>query len=202
MGAVLIVPLQITPRFQALSVLLSKTRTRSDFFSSLLALAPRESRALSSISSSLKTLRMRHSPTCGNPWILYNRCSSTKAVSIFEGPLAALYHPRLKNETRMLWIDAICINQQNTNERSHAVAQMGNIYNKSLKCHCVAGGFGSGQCSDVSSPLRSRSMDRTCPTVEWSRKDNGNEKQAKCYLFPPNSRSLEATLDYPGVFNS
>jgi hypothetical protein len=40
----------------------------------------------------------------------------------------ALQHLRLETESRVLWIDAICINQGNIHERNHQVAQMAQIY--------------------------------------------------------------------------
>lgn len=40
----------------------------------------------------------------------------------------ALLHLRKEDEDRILWIDAVCINQANLKERGHQVAQMGDIY--------------------------------------------------------------------------
>ena len=40
----------------------------------------------------------------------------------------ALQHLRFKEEDRLLWIDAICIDQNNIAERRHQVQQMGDIY--------------------------------------------------------------------------
>jgi hypothetical protein len=40
----------------------------------------------------------------------------------------ALRDLRLKYEPRLLWIDALCINQDDTMERNHQVARMGDIY--------------------------------------------------------------------------
>jgi Heterokaryon incompatibility protein (HET) len=41
-----------------------------------------------------------------------------------------LYHLRLANETRKLWIDAICIDQASVKERNHQVGLMGMIYER------------------------------------------------------------------------
>jgi len=41
---------------------------------------------------------------------------------------SALQHLRYENEERILWIDAICINQENLEERGHQVSHMGRIY--------------------------------------------------------------------------
>ena len=45
----------------------------------------------------------------------------------------ALQHLRLESESRVLWIDAICINQLNIHERSHQVAQMAQIYQEATR---------------------------------------------------------------------
>src|SRR6266566_2663695 len=42
----------------------------------------------------------------------------------------ALKYLRLPNETRTLWIDAICINQDNHDERNHQVQMMSRIYTR------------------------------------------------------------------------
>jgi hypothetical protein len=46
----------------------------------------------------------------------------------------ALRQLRRKREERILWIDALCINQANVLERNHQVAQMGRIYSGYLRC--------------------------------------------------------------------
>lgn len=38
---------------------------------------------------------------------------------------------RLKDNTRTLWVDALCINQEDNDERAHQVGLMGQIYSKS-----------------------------------------------------------------------
>lgn len=44
--------------------------------------------------------------------------------------LEALRYLRLPDVPRVLWIDAVCINQQNVRERSQEVPRMGEIYNR------------------------------------------------------------------------
>jgi hypothetical protein len=46
----------------------------------------------------------------------------------------ALLELRLEKDTRTLWIDAVCINQDDVSERNHQVAQMGTIYKRSVRC--------------------------------------------------------------------
>ncbi|KAE9364223.1 HET-domain-containing protein, partial [Stipitochalara longipes BDJ] len=45
----------------------------------------------------------------------------------------ALRDLRLKYEPRILWIDALCINQDDTMERNHQVARMGDIYRNATR---------------------------------------------------------------------
>jgi hypothetical protein len=48
--------------------------------------------------------------------------------TVTAGLERALRHLRLPNKKRVLWIDAICINQMDTTERNHQVQMMFNIY--------------------------------------------------------------------------
>lgn len=45
----------------------------------------------------------------------------------------ALYYLRQANKVRTLWIDALCINQENTLERNYQVARMKDIYSNAVK---------------------------------------------------------------------
>jgi hypothetical protein len=55
----------------------------------------------------------RHSPCC---------------LSVTQNLAEALKYLRKENEDRILWVDAICINQQDLAERGVQVGRMGNIY--------------------------------------------------------------------------
>jgi hypothetical protein len=46
----------------------------------------------------------------------------------------ALLELRHEQDARTLWIDAICINQDDISERNHQVTQMGTIYKNSVRC--------------------------------------------------------------------
>lgn len=63
-----------------------------------------------------------------------------KAILVNNHPLKvrdnlwnALIHLRSRTEPRTLWIDALCIRQQDTLERNHQVNQMGQIYSSAQK---------------------------------------------------------------------
>jgi Heterokaryon incompatibility protein (HET) len=58
-------------------------------------------------------------------------CAQEWPVSIYL--FAALQHLRHDKDIRILWIDALCINQESSLERGHQVAQMSSIYGKANK---------------------------------------------------------------------
>ncbi|RFN55300.1 hypothetical protein FIE12Z_553 [Fusarium flagelliforme] len=68
-------------------------------------------------------------------WGSYTACyeiiTDGKIMSITASLHDALIHLRQPNEDRILWIDALCIDQSNIKERSHQVNHMGEIYRKS-----------------------------------------------------------------------
>jgi hypothetical protein len=51
-------------------------------------------------------------------------------LAVTENLYLALRYLRSTHEDRFLWVDAICINQNNYQERGHQVKQMGNIYSQ------------------------------------------------------------------------
>ena len=53
-----------------------------------------------------------------------------RAMLITRNLDIAMRHIRYRNKDRILWIDAICIDQENKDERQHQVRQMSEIYRK------------------------------------------------------------------------
>ena len=53
-----------------------------------------------------------------------------RRMSVTENLSLALRHLRYQYQDRILWIDAICINQDNDKERGHQVRQMASIYKR------------------------------------------------------------------------
>ncbi|KAH6999520.1 ankyrin repeat-containing domain protein [Ilyonectria destructans] len=58
--------------------------------------------------------------------IVVNGCSA----NVTENLYTALQHLRLEHRDRVMWIDAICIDQDNSKEQGHQVGQMRTIYSK------------------------------------------------------------------------
>jgi hypothetical protein len=61
------------------------------------------------------------------------RCSDTYYLAVQSNLYQALWHIRHPVESRIMWIDAICINQRDVFERNHQVAQMTKIYTQAEK---------------------------------------------------------------------
>jgi hypothetical protein len=53
-----------------------------------------------------------------------------RILEVHENLGNALRYMRLKDKVRVLWLDAICINQADDGERGHQVSQMGMIYSQ------------------------------------------------------------------------
>jgi len=60
------------------------------------------------------------------------RCNERRHL-IGDNLYDALRNVRLENEPRIIWVDALCINQANLGERSHQVLLMRNIYSQARK---------------------------------------------------------------------
>jgi Heterokaryon incompatibility protein (HET) len=70
--------------------------------------------------------------TTNNPTFLYVESDDPKAppstIEIQQNLASALKHLRLPDETRTLWVDAVCINQNSIAERNTQVTRMTSIY--------------------------------------------------------------------------
>jgi hypothetical protein len=105
-------------------------------------------------------------------------------ILVRENLWCALQHLRLESENRVLWIDAMCINQQNIHERNHQVAQMRMIYKQARRVVVWLGP------SDPSSVLGFQSLNNPGEWMELAGSKNpltrseGNKKLgAICSLF-------------------
>ncbi|ORY13592.1 heterokaryon incompatibility protein-domain-containing protein, partial [Clohesyomyces aquaticus] len=72
----------------------------------------------------------------------------------------ALYHLRREKEVRRIWIDALCINQADANERNHQVSQMGRIYSEA---ECVDVWLGRASVEDANAFESLRHLGRNAP---------------------------------------
>jgi hypothetical protein len=58
--------------------------------------------------------------------------TSDKMLLVSQNLPTALSHLRYPDQTRVLWADAICINQQDTDEKANQVQLMGQIYETAM----------------------------------------------------------------------
>ena len=66
----------------------------------------------------------------GDPKLQDSILLNGNITSVTVNLARALEDIRLDHRIRVLWVDALCINQENTTERNHQVKQMGAIYQK------------------------------------------------------------------------
>jgi hypothetical protein len=59
--------------------------------------------------------------------------TGNSTIQITRNLAIALPYLRNEDETRILWIDAICVNQQDLKERSQQVQRMADIYGESIR---------------------------------------------------------------------
>lgn len=69
----------------------------------------------------------------GTPTMPHSISVNGKAFCVGDNLFQALMHLRLSDTNRVLWVDAICINQSNISERNHQVRQMAEIYSRATR---------------------------------------------------------------------
>ena len=101
----------------------------------LLYLLPRANEEDDMIRCSIKHVKLSESPVYEALSYMWGPKGDSKPICleaniryVRENLWTALYYLRLKGEVRVLWIDAICINQNDIRERNYQVTQMGRIY--------------------------------------------------------------------------
>jgi hypothetical protein len=87
-------------------------------------------------------------------------------VDVRENLWSALWHLRLPNDNRILWVDALCINQSDISERNHQVGLMSTIYSKAEKVIVWLGP--ASEDSDVGMKWLSRILQDKSPTPDES----------------------------------
>ncbi|KAH8702916.1 heterokaryon incompatibility protein-domain-containing protein, partial [Phaeosphaeriaceae sp. PMI808] len=102
----------------------------------LLTLLPAKSEA-NPIRCSITPFDLTTAPAFENLSYCWGNVAQKKLIECNKRPFqvtnnlySALQHLRYKDKERILWIDAICINQEDWNERSAQVVIMRNIYQR------------------------------------------------------------------------
>jgi hypothetical protein len=76
-------------------------------------------------------------------------CSGTRSLEVTPNLYQALRHIRHPTESRTFWIDALCVDQKDIQERNQQVAQMKHIYSQSQKLVIWLGDSGSEAACDL-----------------------------------------------------
>ncbi|KAJ3463631.1 hypothetical protein MRS44_008417 [Fusarium solani] len=101
----------------------------------------------------------------GNNRLTDTVIANEQVLFITENLSEALQHLRYKNEDRILWIDAICIDQSNIRERGHQVGCMGRIYSRANRV-LIWLGYVKYELSHLISALNQ--FEKSVPRVAWS----------------------------------
>ena len=127
------------------------------------------------------------SPT---PVLVKSHGSKRKFIEVTQNLATALIYLRHKSEARILWIDALCINQEDMEERSSQVARMADIYRLA---HRVVVWLGPESEEDRSSEALStlRSIGSQIE-VDWTTFDMRATNQGDSSLA---DRNIPLTLD-------
>jgi hypothetical protein len=86
-----------------------------------------------------------------------------RSLLVTENLYTALLHLRSSSEDRIMWIDAICIDQDNWEERGHQVQLMGDIYQQAER---VVVWLGRGtEATDIAMHCMQQQHENTRPVV-------------------------------------
>ncbi|KAL7907679.1 heterokaryon incompatibility protein domain-containing protein [Trichoderma velutinum] len=110
--------------------------------------------------------------TWGSPRLSATIYVNGCCLNITRNLYNALLDLRYPKKRRILWIDAVCIDQGNNKERGHQVGQMGNIY-KEAECVIFRLGWGSYMTDlfmESLERLQKESIQHACRA--WSRQDS------------------------------
>ncbi|KAF5663405.1 heterokaryon incompatibility protein [Fusarium denticulatum] len=103
-----------------------------------------------------------------------------KILSISESLHEALCHLRNPDEDRMLWVDALCIDQNNIEERGHQVDRMGEIYKKADRVIIWLGYLSGGNVAKLKSAVDMFKEELPLHAFrEWTRQDERWQQQWK-----------------------
>ncbi|KAF8852215.1 HET-domain-containing protein, partial [Acephala macrosclerotiorum] len=102
--------------------------------------------------------------TWGDAEKTYEIIVNGSRLAVTKNLYHALWYLRCQDQDRILWIDAICINQNDHRERGHQVQQMGSIYNKAERVVIWLGlpTYDTDLIMDFMKKLEEESLKHTC----------------------------------------
>ncbi|KAH6706404.1 heterokaryon incompatibility protein-domain-containing protein [Leptodontidium sp. MPI-SDFR-AT-0119] len=102
----------------------------------------------------------------GDPTITAPISLDGVSVEVTTNLETALRYFRLETEVRILWADAICINQRDDSEKNVQVSIMGDIYRSCSKCLAWLGGDLDGDGAVTFAMIEDIALSKTIPLVE------------------------------------
>ncbi|KAF4621538.1 hypothetical protein G7Y89_g14534 [Cudoniella acicularis] len=118
-------------------------------------------------------------------------------LGITKNLYLALRYLRLEDEDRILWVDGICINQGNDQEKGHQVQQMGNIYRQAERVLIWLGPATSGTNVFMESMMKLEKESLNSPKNSWS--VSGQVLSQRCLdtwsSIKPELRSIHSNLE-------
>ena len=141
----------------------------------LLCLHPRSREFHNSIECTIKHVKLSDKPDYEALSYMWGPKENSKTIelggntyNVRENLWSALYHLRLDDEDRILWIDAICINQDDVEERNYQVSQMGRIYSNASRVVVWLG------ASDPKCSLAISVLSKTGEDSDWASFSNSS----------------------------
>lgn len=117
--------------------------------------------------------------------------------------VTALRYLRYPDKSRVIWADAICIDQDNVGERSRLVAHMGEIYKRAVQIVVWLGEEDEGTASaletidKLSEGIMLHSHHRTCETIPGSEAETVEHRPSDSVIKPSDWKSLNQLMLRP-----
>lgn len=107
-----------------------------------------------------------------NLWAALRRCTSSSALEVRQTVRSlTTASVRSLDKERQLWVDALCINQDDNDEKNHQVVLMSEIYSNTERCVAWLGDFDEDAVREPSAAPR-------VATSPW-RERQGNKKKSR-----------------------
>ena len=127
--------------------------------------------SLDEISTSGQPMFMAVSYVCGDQTRLRRIGCGSGSVGVPQNAYEAMHHLRLNNRPRLIWLDYLCIKQNDDREKSHQVSMLHEIYAQAHVVSWLGTGYGMDlECMSYYMPLLAHiwtTTSRANPTLEF-----------------------------------
>ncbi|KAJ4324818.1 hypothetical protein N0V94_001047 [Neodidymelliopsis sp. IMI 364377] len=139
-----------------------------------------------------------------NPSAHCDNTQTTPTLTVPRSLIPFLRRSRWKKDTRLLWIDAICINQEDDEEKTLQVQKMRDIYIKAMRTLCWLGPHADGSANAIKyaeslNKLFRRKLAETgvVELLEFEKKEGVASFEMKVRLGDPDLEALLQLLNRP-----